>query len=116
MALILEKQSDFGVNGNYWRIVCVESHYGGPTQLWPSKHARPTSYVHLAQYLSKEARQNGGMSLRTERVVMDGGTNGAPPDSPEYYKAPDYLPEPTRAAAYAALKTMPAWADAVDDA
>ena len=115
MALIKAKKAAIGVDGNYWRIIAVESHYGGNNQLWPSKHAKPVTFVHLAQYVSAQARRDGAMSLDTMRLVLDGESNGQPPDSPEYYKNPDFLPEPTRRNAYAAIKTMKEFMDATDD-
>lgn len=115
MALIKEKKAAIGIDGSYWRIIAVESHYGGNNQLWPSPHAKPVTFVHLAQYVSKKARNEGAMSLETMRIVLDGETNGQPPDSPEYRKTPDFLPDPTRAAAYAALKELPEFSDAADD-
>jgi len=115
MALIKTKKAAIGVDGNYWRIIAVETHYGGPNQLWPSKHAKPVTYVHLAQFVNKAARIDGAMSLDTVRLVLDGESNGLPPEDPAYYKAPDFLPEPTRAAAYTALKTMKDFMDAADD-
>ena len=30
MALIKTKKAAVGVDGNYWRIIAVETHYGGP--------------------------------------------------------------------------------------
>lgn len=115
MALIKDAPSGFGLNGNYWRIVAIETHYGGPNQLWPSPAAVPVTFVHIAQYVSKQARLDGATSLQVQRIIMDGQTNGLAEDDPSYVKVPDHLPEPTRAAAYAAMKTMPAWADATDD-
>lgn len=115
MALLKDAPSGFGLNGNYWRIVAVETHYGGPNQLWPSPAAVPVTFVHLAQYVSKQARLDGAMSLQVERIIMDGQSNGLSENDPGYSKSPDHLPEPTRQDAYAALKTMPAWADALDD-
>jgi len=115
MALIKAKKAAIGIDGDYWRIVAVETHYGGPNQLWPSKHAKPVTFVHLAQYVSNQARRDGAMSLEVKRIVLDGETNGAAPDSPEFHKNPDYLPEPTRKAAYAAIRTMREFSDATDD-
>lgn len=115
MALIKTKKAAVGVDGNYWRIIAVETHYGGPNQLWPSQHAKPVTYVHLAQFVNKAARNDGAMSLDTVRLVLDGESNGLPPEDPGYYKAPDFLPEPTRAAAYSAIKTMKDFMDAADD-
>lgn len=115
VALIKTKKAAIGVDGDYWRIIAVETHYGGPNQLWPSKSAKPVTYVHLAQYVSAQARRDGAMSLDTMRLVLDGASNGLPPEDPGYYKAPDYLPEPTRKAAYAAIRTMKEFQDATDD-
>jgi len=115
MALLKSVTSEIGVDGNYWRIIAVETHYGGPNQLWPSKHAQPVTFVHLAQYVSRKARTDGAMSLQTRRIVLDGQSNGMPPDDPAYFKNPDFLPEPTRAAAYAALKQTREFSDATDD-
>jgi len=115
MALIKAKKAAIGIDGDYWRIIAVETHYGGPNQLWPSKHAKPVTFVHLAQYVSNQARRDGAMSLDTMRLVLDGESNGLPPEDPAYYKAPDYLPEPTRKAAYAAIRTMREFSDATDD-
>lgn len=115
MALVKDVPSGFGLNGDYWRIVAIETHYGGPNQLWPSPAAVPVTFVHLAQYVSKQARLDGATSLQVQRIVMDGQGNGLPESDPAYVKAPDYLAEPTRQLAYTALKTMPAWADAIDD-
>ena len=70
MALIKTKKAAVGVDGNYWRIIAVETHYGGPNQLWPSKHAKPVTYVHLAQFVNKAARNDGAMSLDTVRLAM----------------------------------------------
>jgi hypothetical protein len=115
MALIKNKKAAIGIDGDYWRIIAVESHYGGPNQLWQDKDAKPVTFVHLAQYISKKARNDGAMSLETKRIVLDGETNGLPPDDPFFHKNPDYLPEPTRAAAYAALKQTRDFLDAADD-
>lgn len=116
MALIKSLDTDVGVAGDYWRIIAVETHFGGPNQLWPSKRAKPVTFIHLAQYLNKKARNQGAMSLQVKRIVLDGESNGMPPDSPDFFKNPDFIPEPTRAAAYTALKTMRDWQDAIDDA
>ena len=115
MALIKNSSTDVGVDGDYWRIIAVESHFGGPNQLWPSKSAKPVTFVHLAQYVSKAARNNGRMSLQVKRIVLDGETNGMPPDDPAFHKNPDFLPDPTRADAYTAVKTTRDFLDAVDD-
>jgi hypothetical protein len=115
MALLKTKRAAVGVDGNYWRIIAVETHFGGPNQLWPSRHAKPVTYVHLAQYVDKAARNADAMSLETVRLVLDGESNGLPPDDPGYYKAPDYIPDPTRAAAYTAIKGMKDFLDAADD-
>jgi hypothetical protein len=115
MALLKTKKAAVGVDGSYWRIIAVETHYGGPNQLWPSQHAKPVTFVHLAQFVDKKARNDGAMSLETVRLVLDGESNGLPPEDPGYYKAPDFLPEPTRAAAYSAIKTMKDFMDAADD-
>lgn len=115
MALIKTKKAGIGIDGDYWRIIAVETHYGGNNQLWPSKHARPVTYVHVAQYVSKKARNDGAMSLDTKRIVLDGQSNGLPPEDPAYNKNPEHLPDPTRAAAYAALKETRDFLDAVDD-
>lgn len=115
MALIKNKKAGIGIDGDYWRIIAVESHYGGPNQLWPSEHAKPVTFVHLAQYINKKARNDGAMSLETKRIVLDGETNGMPPDDPGFHKNPDFLPEPTRKAAYAALKSTREFTDATDD-
>lgn len=113
--MIKEKKAAIGIDGNYWRIVAVETHYGGGNQLWPSAHAKPVTFVHLAQYVSAKARRDGAMSLETMRLVFDGEGNGLPPDDPQFFKNPDFLPEPTRRAAYAAIKTMRDFTDATDD-
>jgi hypothetical protein len=115
MGLKLSKKSDIGVDGDYWRIISIETHYGGPNQVWPSKTAQPITYVNVAQYVSKAARDNKSMSMKVERFVLDGQSNGLPPEDPGYYKAPNYLPEPTRAAAYAAIKTLPFFQSAEDE-
>jgi len=115
MALIKNRKAAIGIDGDYWRIVAVETHYGGGNQLWVNKDAKPVTYVHLAQYVSKKARNDGAMSLETKRIVLDGETNGMPPDDPAFHKNPDYLPDPTRAAAYAALRKTRDFLDAVDD-
>lgn len=115
MALVKPLMADIGVEGEYWRIVAIESHYGGPNQLWPSPASQPVTFVHLAQYVSKQARLNGAMSLQVKRIALDGSTNGVASDDPAFEQVPDFLPEPTRAAAYATLKTMAEWADAQDD-
>lgn len=111
MALIKASPSDFGVNGDYWRIIGIENWYGGPNQMWPDPNAKPVTFIHVAQYASAEARKAGAMSLQTRKVVLDGQT-----DAPGYTEArPAFLPDPTRAAAYAALKAMPEFAGAADD-
>ena len=115
MALIKNKKAAVGVDGDYWRIIAVETHFGGPNQLWPSPHAKPVTFVHLAQYVSNQARRDGAMSLETKRIVLDGETNGMPPDDPAFHKNPDYLPDPTRRAAYTALKQTRDFLDATDD-
>ena len=115
MALIKNRKAAIGIDGDYWRIIAVETHYGGPNQLWPSPHAKPVTFVHLGQYVSKKARNDGAMSLEMKRVVFDGETNGMPPDDPSFWKNPDHLPDPTRAAAYTALKQTRDFSDATDD-
>lgn len=115
-------KNDFAIPADYWRIIAVETHYGGPNQLWPSKHAKPVTFVHVALYASKEARDAGAMSLRTERIVLDGERTGEPELDEngqviegKSKRNPDFLPEPTRAAAYAALKKLKQFKDALDD-
>ena len=115
MALIKNTKSQIGIDGNYWRIVAIETHYGGPNQLWPSKHAQPVTFVHVALYTDKKARDAGAMSLEMKRIVLDGQSNGLAPDDPQFHKNPDHLPEPTRAAAYAALKGVRDFTGASDD-
>ena len=114
MALIKSVKSDFGVDGDYWRIIAIETHYGGPNQLWPSPHAKPVTFIHLAQYIDQKARDGGAMSIQVKRIVLDGDDNRAPKDDPAYVKNPDPILEPTREAGYAALKTTRDWSDAVD--
>lgn len=115
-------KNDFAIPADYWRIIADETHYGGPNQLWPSKHAKPVTFVHVALYASKEARDAGAMSLRTERIVLDGEREGSPEIGEDgkmipgtEKRRPDFLPEPTRAAAYAALKQLKQFKDALDD-
>lgn len=115
-------KNDFAIPADYWRIIAVETHYGGPNQLWPSKHAKPVTFVHVALYASKEARDAGAMSLKVERIVLDGERTGEPeldkdgkPIEGTSKRNVDYLPEPTRAAAYAALKKLKQFKDAIDD-
>lgn len=115
MALIKNKRAAIGIDGDYWRITAVETHFGGPTQLWPDANAKPITFVHLSQYISKQARNAGAMSLETKRIVLDGETNGLPPNDPAFHKNPDYLPDPTRRAAYTALKQTRDFLDATDD-
>lgn len=115
MALIKNKKAAIGIDGDYWRITAIETHFGGPTQLWPDPTSKPITFVHLALYISKKARNDGAMSLETKRIVLDGETNGLPPDDPFFHKNPDYLPDPTRRAAYTALKQTRDFLDATDD-
>jgi len=115
MALIKNRKAAIGIDGDYWRIIGVETYYGGPNQISQDKDAKPVTFVHLGLYISKKARNEGAMSLEAKRIVLDGETNGLPPDDPGFHKNPDYLPEPTRAAAYAALRKTRDFLDAVDD-
>ena len=104
MALLKNKRSLIGIDGDYWRIVAVETRY-----------IDAVTVVHIAQYVSKRARNEGAVPLETKRIVLDGETNGMPVDDPAFHKNPDFLPEPTRANAYTALKQTRDFLDAVDD-
>lgn len=114
MALRKRMKSNFGVDADYWRIIGVENWFGGaPNQVWPNK-SPPVTFVHVALYASREARDSDAMSLEVRRIVLDGQTNGQPPKSPEFRKTPDALPEASRDLAYEALKQLPEFAGAED--
>lgn len=103
MALVKSVRSSFGIDGDYWRIIGIETWYGGPNQVWPSASAMPVTFVHVAQYASKAARQEGAMSLQVKKIILNGEDGPAP------------LDDPTRAAAYTALKELAEFNDATDD-
>ena len=106
MALIKKVLTDFGIDGEYWRIIAIESYFGEP---------RRATVIHLAQYVNKASRNKGGRPLQIKRVMFDGETNGFRPEEPEFSKNPDFLPDPTQADAYTALKQTSSFLDAVDD-
>lgn len=111
MALIKNKKAAIGIDGDYWRIIAIETQYGGPNHLWET----PITFVTLGLYASKRIRNEGGGPLETRRIQLDGQTNGMPPIDPSFHKNPDPLLEPTRKNAYAAIRTMRDFLDAVDD-
>lgn len=111
MALIKTKKAASGIDGDYWRVVAVETQFGGPNHDWPNL----VSFVTLGLYASKQIRNAGGGPLEIQRIMLDGQTNGRPPDDVSFHKNPDPLLEPTRKNAYAALKQMRDFLDATDD-
>ena len=111
MALIKNKKSVVGIDGNYWRIIAIETQFGGPNHLWET----PVTFVTLGLYASKRIRNEGGGPLEIKKVMLDGQTNGMSPDDPSFHKNPYPILDPTRKNAYAALKGMRDFLDATDD-
>lgn len=112
MALKKRVASAFGVDGDYWRIIGVENWLGGPNQIWPDPEAKPVTYIYVALYASKEARDAGKMPLETRKIVLD-GEQVAPVLGAPKRGAP--LAEATRENAYAALKLLKEFEAAEDD-
>lgn len=88
MALELARDTAFGVTANYWRIGRVEA-----------SHADGWIVITLYGYPSRDAREGGAQPLNRVDVTQE--------------MTPD-ISDSGRAGLYAALKLLPAWADATD--
>lgn len=94
MALQISKATDFGVNALYWRIVGANIDYAPTEQL----------VVRLGGYATEAARASGAEPLTTRELVFSGSAGASGP----------FVAEPTRAQAYAAIKSIPGWESATD--
>lgn len=89
MALLKTLPTVFGIPVQYWRILAVEVNYRDQVMT-----------VTLGGILDKAARQAGARDVVYERVVVEGK---------------DFAGDLSRADIYARLKSLPMFADSVDD-
>lgn len=104
MALQATIEAPSGVESKYWRITSAHIDY-----------AAESLRVEVSGYASKEAREAGKAPVDTRTVVL---CNSVVEDSGQRQQGAGrgrvdrFIPEPSRAAVYVALKALPDFANA----
>lgn len=88
MALLIEKQTHFGIPASYWRIISAQIDFG-----------RNEMKVFMAGYASEEARNAGANPITQEQINFD---------------AQSFVPDQPRNLVYATVKQLEEWAGASD--
>lgn len=88
MALLIEKQTPFGIPASYWRIISAQIDFG-----------RNEMKVFMAGYASEDARNAGADPLIQEQVNFDAQT---------------FAPDQPRNIVYAEVKRLDGWSGAAD--
>lgn len=88
MALLIEKQTPFGIPATYWRIISAQIDFG-----------RNDMKVFMAGYASEVARESGAVPITQEQISFDIASLG-----------PDQL----RGVVYDVVKQLEEWSGASD--
>lgn len=88
MALLIEKQTPFGIPATYWRVISAQIDFG-----------RNGMKVFMAGYASEAARDAGADPITQEQISFDIASLG---------------PDQVRGMVYAAVKQLEEWSGASD--